>query len=415
MTARQDPPRDATLALLADPYRFISKQCERIGADGFETHVLLKDTICLRGPEAAALFYDVDRFKRDGAMPSPIRKTLLGEGGVQGLDGDAHRHRKQMFMALMAPERVAALGDLVRAEWLQTAERWASAKTAFRLYDELHPMLTRSVCAWAGVPLQDAELETRAGQLRALFDAAGSRSLRHLWSRQARRQVDRWLAGIVEAVREGRLDPGEQTAAHRIALARDLEGSLLPPRVAAVELANVLRPTVATAVYIVFVAHALRAYPERAAACLSSADGRRAFVQEVRRYYPFFPAVIARARRPFTWRGLEFPPERQTILDLYGTNHDPGVWGDPEAFRPQRFLERTPGPFEFLPQGGGDHHLGHRCPGEWIVVELMERSLQVLAEDIDYDVPDQDLSIDFRRLPALPRSGFVMTNVRRKT
>lgn len=38
---------------------------------------------CLKGPEAAALFYDPERFKREGAMPSPIRKTLLGEGGVQ--------------------------------------------------------------------------------------------------------------------------------------------------------------------------------------------------------------------------------------------------------------------------------------------------------------------------------------------
>ena len=106
MTARHQPPHDATLALVTDPYRFISKQCDRIGADGFETHVLFKDTICLKGPEAAALFYDVDRFKREGAMPSPIRKTLLGDGGVQGLDGDAHRRRKQLFMDLMAPERI---------------------------------------------------------------------------------------------------------------------------------------------------------------------------------------------------------------------------------------------------------------------------------------------------------------------
>ncbi len=414
MTNRPRLTGDQTLALLADPYRFVSTRCRELGVETFETRVLLKETVCLKGREAAELFYDTDRFKRAGAMPAPIRKTLLGEGGVQGLDGEEHRHRKQMFMDLTAPERVAALGDLVRAEWLGAAERWATASADIPLYDELHPMLTRAVCAWAGVPLGCDEADTRASQLRALFDAAGSRSPRHLWSRHARRQVDHWLAGIVEAIRVGRLDPGEQTAAHRIALARDLDGTLLPPAVAAVELANVLRPTVATAVYIVFVAHALRAYPEPAAACLSSADGRRALAQEVRRYYPFFPAVIARTRRPFTWRGLLFPAERQTILDLYGTNHDGAVWGDPEAFRPQRFLERTPGPFEFVPQGGGDHFNGHRCPGEWIVLELMERSLQVLTQDIAYEVPEQDLSIDFKRLPALPRSGFVMANVRRK-
>ncbi len=83
----------------------------RVGSDAFETRVLLKETTCLKGPEAAALFYDPERFKREGAMPSPIRKTLLGEGGVQGLGGEAHRYRKQVFMDLMAPARVRALGN----------------------------------------------------------------------------------------------------------------------------------------------------------------------------------------------------------------------------------------------------------------------------------------------------------------
>ena len=58
----------------------------------------------------------------------------------------------------------------------------------------------------------------------------------------------------------------------------------MAPRVAGVELLNVLRPTVATAVYITFVAHALDAQPawkER----LALGDGHEdlAFVEEVRR------------------------------------------------------------------------------------------------------------------------------------
>lgn len=42
-------------------------------------------------------------------MPGRIQKTLLGEGGVQGLDGAAHQHRKKMFMSLMGTRRIAAL------------------------------------------------------------------------------------------------------------------------------------------------------------------------------------------------------------------------------------------------------------------------------------------------------------------
>src|SRR3546814_13725949 len=55
------------------------------------------------------LFYDQSRFTRHGAMIGRIQKTLLGKGGVQGLDNEAHRHRKKMFMSLMTPERIEGL------------------------------------------------------------------------------------------------------------------------------------------------------------------------------------------------------------------------------------------------------------------------------------------------------------------
>ena len=47
-----------------------------------------------------------------------------------------------------------------------------------------------------------------------------------------------------------------------MALFRDPDGRLLPRRVAAVELVNVLRPTVAVAVYVAFVTHAPTVHPQ---------------------------------------------------------------------------------------------------------------------------------------------------------
>lgn len=411
--SRPIPHVDQTLALLADPYRHISRLCELGSSDAVETRLMLKETTCLRGREAAHVFYDEARIVRAGAMPAPIRRTLLGEGGVQGLDGDAHRCRKRVFMSLMTPARVAMLGDLFETEWRRAATAWAAADEIV-LYDALQPVLTRAVCAWAGVPLASDEEGRRVSHLRALFDAAGSRGPRHLWSRHARRQVDAWLAAIVEDVRAGRVSPAAETAAHEWGSARDENGKLLPPKVAAVELANVLRPTLATSVYIVFVAHAMQAHPEAVRRAASDAAYRQAFVQEVRRFYPFFPAVVGRVRAPFRWRGHAFPAGRQVVLDLYGTNHDSAVWDDPEQFRPERFLGGPEDPFGFIPQGGGDHLTGHRCPGEWIVIELMQRSVALLAR-MDYRLPDQDLEIDFRRLPALPKSGFRMAVLQART
>lgn len=113
----RDPVLDATAALLLDPYGFIAKRCRRLGADVFETRILLQPTICLSGRDAAELFYDESRFVRGGAPPRRLVRTLFGRGAVQSLDGEAHRHRKRMLLSLVTPERIAALVRIADELW----------------------------------------------------------------------------------------------------------------------------------------------------------------------------------------------------------------------------------------------------------------------------------------------------------
>jgi fatty-acid peroxygenase len=402
---------DSTIPLLRDPYRFIPTRARRHGADLFEARLLLRRTVCMTGPEAARLFYDPERFERRGAMPGAVRKTLLGEGGVQGLDGEAHRHRKRMLMSLMAPERIERLVAAAVSEWRAAADRWAGLDRV-ALYDALHEPLTRAVCAWTGVPLPEGEVERRTRQLTRLFDAAGAKGLRHLAARLARKRADRWATGVVEGVRDGLLRPPEEAAAHVVAWHRDPDGELLRPDVAAADLLNVLRPTVAVSVFITFAAHALHEHPACRAALEAGDEGDRGrFVHEVRRFYPFFPAVAARARRDVEWGEYRLPRGRRVLLDLYGTDRDGRTWDDPETFRPERFRQWDECPYSFVPQGGGDHYANHRCAGEWITIALMKAAVDVLVRRLRYDVPDQDLRVDYARLPALPKSRFVIRNV----
>ncbi len=403
---------DATLALLKDPYRFISRQCRAHGADLFETRLMLRETICMTGPEAARLFYDQSRFKRQGAMIGRIQKTLLGRGGVQGLDDAAHRHRKQMFMSLMTPERIEGLIATTAEEWQARARLWAQ-KDEIVLYDELHELLTRAACAWAGVPLPEAQVPQRTHEITALFDAAGSVGPKHWRARWARKRANRWIENVVMQIRSGQMRPPEGSAASTIAKHRDLDGELLSPHVAAVEVLNVIRPIVAVGVYITFVAHALHHHPDCRSKLEDGDDGSypELFVQEVRRFYPFFPAVAALVRSDFDWMGYRFPSGRRVILDLYGTNHDARTWDSPEAFRPERFRAWDGSPFNFVPQGGGDHNANHRCAGEWITIQLMKQASDVLTKRIRYQVPEQDLRIDYSRLPALPQSRFIISRV----
>lgn len=404
---------DSSLAFLADPYRFITRECRRRHSDLFEARILLQPTVCMTGPRAAELFYDTARFARAGAMPEPLRATLVGKGGVQGLDGAAHRHRKAMFMALMTPQCIGRLVEFAAESWDENVRRWAT-QPKIVLYDALQPLLTRAVCRWAGVPLPEAELPRRSRELTAMFDGAGAIGARHLQSRLSRKRAEHWLSGLVEQVRKGRLPAAPGSPLQAIASHHDVEGRLLAPRVAAVELLNLLRPTVAITVFIVFAAHALHAHPHCRAKLQDGDEGDvERFVQEVRRSYPFFPAVLAKVREDFEWQGWHFPRGRRVMLDLHGSNHDPRSWDDPDAFRPERFRNRPIGAFELMPQGGADHAGQHRCAGEWITIALMKQAVAILARHLRYDVPPQDLRIDMRRLPALPRDRFVIADVRR--
>jgi fatty-acid peroxygenase len=113
------------------------------------------------------------------------------------------------------------------------------------------------------------------------------------------------------------------------------------------------------------------------------------------------------------WQGYRIPKGALVLLDLYGTNHDPRLWPLPYRFDPNRFHDRRILPFDFLAQGGGDAATGHRCPGEKITVALMQTALKFLTGEVRYSLPEQDLKIDLSRMPAMPESGVILTNIRK--
>src|SRR5688572_868171 len=101
-----DKKLDSSLDFLREGYVFICNRRASIGSDIFSTRLLLNPVICLSGRDAAQLLYNPAIFKRHGAAPASIQKTLTGMGGVQSLDDEAHRNRKAMFMAIMTRENL---------------------------------------------------------------------------------------------------------------------------------------------------------------------------------------------------------------------------------------------------------------------------------------------------------------------
>ncbi|OON68464.1 cytochrome P450 [Hymenobacter sp. CRA2] len=408
-TIPRDPSLDSTVALLREGFPFINNRCRRLGTDVFQMRLLGMTTICLHGPEAVRLFYDQGHFVRTGAIPKPVQKTLLGENGVQTMDDAPHRHRKAMFMSVMTPQNIRRLMTLMQEHWEAYAAGWEQQEE-IRLFEQAQEVLCRAACAWAGVPLSEADAPRRARDFATMVDAFGTMAPRHWRGRAARSRAEHWIRGVIRQIRKGELAPAVDSPAYVVAWHRNLDDELLSVQMAAVELINLIRPIVAIAWYVTFAALALHQHPECRAQLLADRSYLELFVHEVRRFYPFAPFTGARVRADFDWQGYHFPQGTLVLLDVYGTNRDAQRWQRPDEFEPERFRHWQENPFDFIPQGGGDFLGGHRCAGEWITIEATKVAVQFLV-NLAYEVPEQDLSFSLARMPTYPRSKFIMRNV----
>ncbi|MFJ6793239.1 cytochrome P450 [Streptomyces sp. NPDC091268] len=427
------PVIDHTVPLLVKGYGWLPDLRRRHGgAAVVRTRIAGRPTVVLHGPGAVEFFYDERNVRRHGALPGPVLDTLFGRGAVHTLDGDAHRVRKGAFVSLLMRERgIEALLDLVGRHWDEAVPTWAGREVV--LFEETARVLARAVCDWAGLPVSQERARELAADCLAMVDGFATAGPRHWRARAARGRQERALTHVVEEVRAGVAplgpaahhgDGGGRSVLETVARHRDADGRLPDSRTAAVELLNIIRPTVAISWFAAFAAHALHRDPRQGEA-LRSGDGSAhagglgdayalAFAHEVRRFYPFVPFLGALAARDTRFGDEPIEAGSMVLLDVYGQHHDPALWPDPYRFVPQRFLGNEIAPGVLIPQGGGDPSTGHRCPGEDITVRVLARLATALAR-LDAEVPRQDLAIPLDRIPTRPRSGFVVRVAARRS
>lgn len=284
------------------------------------------------------------------------------------------------------------------------------------LYESSQEIMCRKACEWVGIPYEEDQIKPLTTDLAAMFESAGAVGPTHWQGRHARNRVEKWLRTLVDHVRDGNVNPSNDSISHHFSWHRDLSDQLLDPETVAVEVINLLRPITAISIYINFIALALHHYPRESEKVINAHDNyAKWFVQEVRRLYPFFPFLMAEVKKSFTWKGYPFEAATFTLLDLYGTNHDSDIWENPGSFMPERFMNREENPYSFIPQGGGDYLFGHRCASEWVTIEIMKVSLHILTNRLTYEMPDQDLSFSLVNMPSKPKSNIIMQNIQRKT
>jgi fatty-acid peroxygenase len=374
-----------------------------LGTDAFRTRLMGRKAVCLTGGRGIRLLYGADGLTRRGAMPPTVLRLLQDKSSVQQLDGEAHRHRKALFMTILVEEDAAEhLAEAFGRDW---ATRLI-AKGRANVLEGASDTLARVACDWAGFDQRISGDQTLRKALLEMSAHAGSVGPGTLAALLRRRRVEKQLARALPGLPEG-------CPARRIATFEE-DGAPLAAKTAVVEILNLLRPIVAVGRYIAFLTRILAVEPEwRQTLRSSDLVTIEQFCEEVRRQSPFFPMVGAVTTRQVSHEGLDLPPGQWVLADLWGTLQSQKAFPLPNQFHPGRQLSwRRPNEY-FVPQGGGIAATTHRCPGERVTLELMIAAVRILCGRLSWDLPEQNLDVALNRMPAAPASGVLLSGIRR--
>jgi cytochrome P450 len=94
-----------------------------------------------------------------------------------------------------------------------------------------------------------------------------------------------------------------------------------------------------------------------------------ATIHEILRLRPVLPNVEPRYLvKPATVGGWDYPAGVSLMVTPHMTHHDPEIYPDPFAFKPERFLGANPGTYSWVPFGGGRR----RCLGAAFAMQEMK-------------------------------------------
>jgi cytochrome P450 len=115
-----------------------------------------------------------------------------------------------------------------------------------------------------------------------------------------------------------------------------------------------------------------------------------ATIVEAMRSRPVIPVTGRRVAVPWRLGEYGIPADTAVAVSILLLHHREDVYPDPFAFRPERWLDRKPGTYEWLPFGGGTR----RCLGaalamaeQRVVLETMARRLDLGGSELKAERP----------------------------
>jgi cytochrome P450 len=104
-----------------------------------------------------------------------------------------------------------------------------------------------------------------------------------------------------------------------------------------------------------------------------------AVIKETLRLRPVVPAVARKLMAPMQFGPWMLPAGVNIAPSIYLLHRRPDLYPDPNTFRPERFLERQPGTYEWIPFGGGVR----RCLGASFALMEMKVVLGTILRNVE--------------------------------
>jgi cytochrome P450 len=110
-------------------------------------------------------------------------------------------------------------------------------------------------------------------------------------------------------------------------------------------------------------------------------------------------------KQPVEIGGWSYPPGVCLIANAYLVQHDPEIYPEPYEFRPERFLDESPGTYTWIPFGGGRR----RCLGASFAMLEMKLVLRSVLARNEVRVGGAGLELSRRRSITLSPGGGATT------
>jgi cytochrome P450 family 135 len=416
-------PRAAQMAAwLARPLWFAS-QCRARYGDTFTVTVEQRPWVMLCDPAAIREVFTAPADLMHAGDANEILRPMLGPSSVLLLDDAAHMHQRKLMLPAFHGERLQRYREIMVDATERALAGWRPGDALALRPHAQAITLEVIVRAVFGVEAGAAnhrlkallsDVLDRLTRVRRMVVIAAAGPNHPRIVALFRRELAAVDAELYRLIAERRAAPDlaeRDDVLSMLLLARDESGAGLSDSELRDELMTLLvagHETTANSLAWAF--ERLARTPGGLERVAEDPDYAEAAVRETLRLRPVIALVARRLTRDAQIAGRLLPARAVLTPCILLVHRRADIYPDPDAFRPERFLEHAPGTYTWIPFGGGVR----RCVGATFAQMEMQVVLRTIAQRVRLEAVGEPEPVRRRAITLVPaRGGEVRVLARR--